>query len=109
MTVEEACNSNDSVSWLLCDQSTTIETAWRFKYQLTYQQSRHTNHIRRMPMSIKAARNIIKPGEIVPDSGIYQDISTGQRSTLVKGEHAPPTQLPDSAWKQVIATHPDNG
>jgi len=56
----------------------------------------------------KATEIIIKPGEIVPDSGIYEDINTGQRSTLVKGEHAPPTRLPDSAWKQVIDTNPEN-
>lgn len=59
-------------------------------------------------MMQKAARTIIKPGEIVPDSGIYEDISTGHRATLVKGEHAPPTQLQHSAWKQVIDTNPDN-
>lgn len=35
-------------------------------------------------MADKATRITIKPGETVPDSGIYKDISTGQRATLVK-------------------------
>lgn len=52
--------------------------------------------------------SLLKPGEIVPDSGIYEDITTGQRTTLVRGEHAPPTQLKDSGWKQVVDTNPDN-
>lgn len=51
---------------------------------------------------------IVKPGEIVVDSGIYEDMDTGQRATLVKGEHAPPTQQKGSLWKQVIDTNPDN-
>ncbi|WP_373532533.1 hypothetical protein [Vampirovibrio sp.] len=50
----------------------------------------------------------VKPGEIVPDSGIYEDMNTGGRATLVKGEHAPPTAKKDSAWKQVIDTNPKN-
>ena len=51
---------------------------------------------------------IVRPGETVADSGIYEDIQTGDRATLVKGEHAPPTQHQQSAWKQVIDTNPDN-
>lgn len=58
-------------------------------------------------MADKATRIIIKPGEIVPDSGIYEDLTTSQRATLVKGEHAPPTQERDSAWQQVIDTNPE--
>lgn len=49
----------------------------------------------------------IKPGETVPDSGIYEDMTNGQRTTLVKGEHAPPTQARDSIWRQVIDTNPE--
>lgn len=59
-------------------------------------------------MSKKGSQIILKPGEIVPDSGIYEDMSNGQRATLVKGEHAPPTQQRESAWRQVIDTNPDN-
>lgn len=51
---------------------------------------------------------VIRPGEIVPDSGIYQDVSTGQRATMVKGEHAPPTREPGSSWRQIIDTNPDD-
>jgi hypothetical protein len=51
---------------------------------------------------------ILKPGDIIPDSGIYEDIRTGQRATMVKGEHAPPTRKKESAWKQVIDTNPEN-
>jgi hypothetical protein len=47
----------------------------------------------------------LKPGEIVTDSGIYEDVQTGQRATLVKGEHAPPTQEAESAWQLILATH----
>jgi hypothetical protein len=50
----------------------------------------------------------IKPGEIVPDSGIYEDISSGRRATMVKGEHAPPTPDAGGCWKQVIDTNPND-
>jgi hypothetical protein len=59
-------------------------------------------------MTEKAINITIKPGEIVPDSGIYEDLSTGQRATLVKGEHAPPTRERESVWRQVIDTNPKN-
>jgi hypothetical protein len=59
-------------------------------------------------MTIRGTKITVRPGEIVPDSGIYEEIDTGQRATLVKGEHAPPTQNKNSAWKQVIDTNPDN-
>jgi len=49
----------------------------------------------------------VKPGEKVKDSGIYQDDS-GRRSTLVKGEPAPPTTKKDQTWKQVVDTNPKN-
>jgi hypothetical protein len=51
---------------------------------------------------------IFKPGEIVADSGIYEDTESGQRATLVKGEHAPPTPQKGSLWTQVIDTNPNN-
>lgn len=56
----------------------------------------------------KKEKSVVLPGEIVPDSGIYADIKNGQRSTMVKGEHAPPTQEAGSAWRQVIDTNPDD-
>jgi hypothetical protein len=59
-------------------------------------------------MTEKSTQIIIKSGEIVPDSGIYEDIKTRQRATLVKGEHAPPTQEKNSAWHQVIDTNPSD-
>ena len=49
----------------------------------------------------------IKPGEKVKDSGIYQD-NSGRRSTLVKGEPAPPTTEKDQKWKQVVDTNKKN-
>jgi hypothetical protein len=49
----------------------------------------------------------IKPGQKVQDSGIYKDDS-GKRSTLVKGEPAPPTSKPGEKWKQVVDTNPKN-
>lgn len=49
----------------------------------------------------------IKPGEKVKDSGIYRD-NSGRRSTLVKGEPAPPTSGPGQKWKQVVDTNKDN-
>lgn len=50
----------------------------------------------------------VKPGAKVPDSGIYKDTKTGIRSTLVKGEPAPPTQKKGGHWVQVIDTNPCN-
>jgi hypothetical protein len=61
-----------------------------------------------LSMRSKTTKITIRPGDIVPDSGIYEDIENGQRATLVKGEHAPPTREKDSAWMQVIDTNPDD-
>jgi len=49
----------------------------------------------------------LKPGEIVPDSGIYEDQKSGRRATMVKGEHAPPTPDRDGLWVQIVDTNPD--
>jgi hypothetical protein len=49
----------------------------------------------------------IKPGEKVKDSGIYKD-GSGKKSTLVKGEPAPPTTKKGQKWTQVVDTNPDN-
>ncbi len=33
---------------------------------------------------------VIRPGQIVPNSGMYRDPKSGERTTLVKGKTAPP-------------------
>jgi hypothetical protein len=58
-------------------------------------------------MTTKTGKVLVKPGEIVQDSGIYKDVKSGQRATMVKGEHAPPTPEPKGIWEQVIDTNPD--
>lgn len=47
----------------------------------------------------------VKPGHKVDDSGIYEDTSSKERSTLVRGKTAPPTGLPGGQWKQVVDTN----
>jgi hypothetical protein len=48
----------------------------------------------------------IKPGQRVPDSGIYRDTKSGERSTLVRGKTAPPTPEAGGKWREVIDTNP---
>ncbi len=48
----------------------------------------------------------VKPGEKVQDSGIYRDNTSGERSTLVRGKPAPPTQHPRGKWVEIIDTNP---
>jgi hypothetical protein len=48
----------------------------------------------------------VKPGQTVPDSGIYR--TPGRRSTLVEGEPAPPTPKPGQTWRQVVDTNPSD-
>ena len=50
----------------------------------------------------------VKPGEKVKDSGIYKSTKSGQKSTLVKNEPAPPTPRKGEKWKQVVDTNPGN-
>lgn len=52
----------------------------------------------------KKPRPLIRPGEIVPDSGIWR--VPGRRSTLVEGEPAPPTPRKGQKWRQEIDTNP---
>lgn len=52
------------------------------------------------------SKNTVKPGETVPDSGIYKSTKTGTRSTLVKGEPAPPTPEKGERWEQDVDTNP---
>jgi hypothetical protein len=47
----------------------------------------------------------ITPGQKVPDSGIYESTKTKKRSTMVKGESAPPTQKKGEQWVQIIDTN----
>ncbi len=54
------------------------------------------------------ARRVVGPGQKVPDSGIYQDTQSGERSTLVKGKRAPPTPEPGGKWREIIDTNPKN-
>lgn len=49
----------------------------------------------------------VKPGEIVPDSGIYQSNKSKTRATMVKGEPAPPTPEKGETWKEIISTNPE--
>ncbi len=49
----------------------------------------------------------VKPGQNVPDSGIYQSSETGQKTTLTEGETAPPTKKKGEVWKQVVDTNPE--
>ena len=55
-----------------------------------------------------ANRPVVKPGQPVPDSGIYRDKGSGNRSTLVRGEPAPPTPHKGGQWEQVVDTNPRN-
>jgi hypothetical protein len=50
----------------------------------------------------------VKPGQKVPDSGIYRDTTSGERATLVKGKIAPPTDSPGGKWREVVDTNPRN-
>ena len=50
----------------------------------------------------------IKPGQKVPDSGIYQSTKSKQRATMVRGEPAPPTPKPGEKWHQKVDTNPDD-
>ncbi len=47
----------------------------------------------------------VKPGQKVPDSGIYKSSISGQKSTLVKNEPAPPTPRSGEKWKQIVNTN----
>ena len=48
----------------------------------------------------------VKPGQTVPDSGIYRDTKSGERSTLVRGKTAPPTPEAGGRWREVVDTNP---
>ena len=52
------------------------------------------------------SKHTVKPGQRVPDSGIYQDTKSKERATLPSGHIAPPTPEPGGKWKQVVDTNP---
>lgn len=49
---------------------------------------------------------VVRPGQTVPDSGIYKS-SSGRKATMVEGERAPPTPERGEKWKQIVNTNPD--
>jgi hypothetical protein len=55
-----------------------------------------------------ARKSDIKPGQKVPDSGIYQSSKSKQKATMVRNEPAPPTPKKGETWKQVVDTNPKN-
>jgi len=50
----------------------------------------------------------VRPGETVPDSGIYKSTKSKTKATMVKGEPAPPTPQQGEKWVQIIDTNPDS-
>lgn len=48
----------------------------------------------------------VRPGNKVPDSGIYH--VPGRNATMVRGEPAPPTPKPGQTWIQIVDTNPKN-
>lgn len=48
----------------------------------------------------------VTPGNSVPDSGIYESTISKTRSTMTKGEPAPPTPKKGETWVQVVDTNP---
>jgi len=54
-------------------------------------------------------KRTLRPGERVPDSGIYESTKSRRRATLVKGEPAPPTPRKGERWRQRVDTNRDEG
>ncbi len=54
------------------------------------------------------SKETLRPGEKIRDSGIYRDTSSGERSTLVRGKTAPPTERPGGKWYEVVDTNPND-
>jgi len=48
----------------------------------------------------------LKPGETVDRSGIYTSSTSKQRTTLDRGETAPPTPKPGEKWNLTVETNP---
>lgn len=54
---------------------------------------------------------VVRPGEPVPDSGIYEARTAHAalgRSTLVRGKTAPPIAHEGGYWVQIYDTNPDD-
>ncbi len=51
------------------------------------------------------AKPSVRPGQRVPDSGIYQSNLSKTRATMVNGEPAPPTPRRGEKWIQIIDTN----
>jgi hypothetical protein len=47
-----------------------------------------------------------EPGDTVPDSGIYQNTTTGDRVTVNRGDPFPPTPGPGQSYRPVVLTDP---
>ena len=54
------------------------------------------------------AKPTVRPGQKVPDSGIYKSTTSGAKATLVKNEPAPPTPKSGEKWKQIVDTNKNN-
>ena len=52
-----------------------------------------------------AKKPSVKPGQRVPDSGIYKESGSNRRATMVEGEPAPPTSQSGKKWVQVVDTN----
>jgi hypothetical protein len=52
--------------------------------------------------------NTVRPGQRVPDSGIYRNTRTGERVTLVRDKIVPPTSHPNERYREVVNTNPNN-
>lgn len=55
-----------------------------------------------------------KPGETVPDSGIYQEVgprggATPHMVTVNEGDPFPPSHGPGNGYKPVVLPHPNKG
>lgn len=57
-----------------------------------------------MNRKVKPIHKPIKPGQIVPNSGIYR--TRGRRATMVEGEPAPPTPKSGQKWRLDVDTNP---
>jgi len=52
------------------------------------------------------SRKVVGPGQKVTSSGIYKDSSSGDKSTLVGGRKAPPTEHRGGKWIEIVVTNP---
>src|SRR5262245_42787579 len=46
-----------------------------------------------------------KPGERVPESGIYQATKSGRRTSLKEGQRTPMPPLLDESWVRIVDPH----